>query len=91
MGVTVPYRTLNFSDREPNHSPDGSLSHVAQSATFVSSNHNSTSTKIPYIVAYITINALVASDPRPEVSNLLAAVGKFVGQDLKVVLATGNE
>ena len=42
------------------------------------------------MVAYITINALVASDPRPEGSKLLAAVGKFVGQDLMVVL-TGNE
>ena len=90
-GVTVPYRTFGFANREPNHSSDRSLSHVAQSATFASSVHNSISPKSPYIVAYITINALVASDPRPEGSKLLAAVGKFVGQDLKVVLATGNE
>ena len=47
--------------------------------------------KRPYTVAYITINVLVASDPRPEGSKLLAAVGKFVTADLKVVLATGNE
>ena len=92
VGVTVPYRTLSFANREPNHSSsDRSLSHVAQSATFASSVHNSISPESPYIVAYITINPLVASDPQPEGSKLLAAVGKFVGQDLKVVLATGNE
>ena len=45
--------------------------------------------KSPYIVAYITINVLVASDPRPEGSKSLAAVGKFVTADL-AVLATGN-
>ena len=91
VGVTVPYRTLSFANREPNHSTDRSLSHVAQSATFVSSVHNSISPGSPYVVAYITINALVASDPRPEGSKLLTAVRKFVAQDLKLVLATGNE
>ena len=88
MGVTLPYQTLSFANREPKHSPDQSLSHVAHSAKFVLSVHISIPPKSPYIVAYITINVLVASDPRPEGSKLLAAVGKFVAADLKVVLAT---
>ena len=44
------------------------------------------------VVAYITIHVLLASDPRPEGSKLLAAVENFVAAvDLKVLLATRNE
>ena len=86
MVVTVPYRTFSFANREPNHSSDRSLSHVAQSAAFASSVHNSTSPESPYIVAYTTINALIASDPRPEGSKLLAAVENFVAAVVVVVV-----
>ena len=43
------------------------------------------------VLAYITIHVLLASDPRPEGSKLLAAVENFVAVDLEVVLATGNK